>query len=77
MTKRLYRSKTDKKISGVCGGMADYFAIDPVIVRLLWVLGTLMSLFLGVAACVAAYIACAFIIPEEPDTIDADFEEKK
>lgn len=30
MTKRLYRSKTDKKISGVCGGMADYFAIDPV-----------------------------------------------
>ena len=66
-------SKTDKKISGVCGGMADYFAIDPVIVRLLWVLGTLMSLFLGVAA----YIACAFIIPEEPDTIDADFEEKK
>ena len=73
MTKRLYRSKTDKKISGVCGGMADYFAIDPVIVRLLWVLGTLMSLFLGVAA----YIACAFIIHEEPDTIDADFEEKK
>ena len=73
MTKRLYRSKIDKKISGVCGGMADYFAIDPVIVRLLWVLGTLMSLFLGVAA----YIACAFIIPEEPDTIDADFEEKK
>ena len=72
MTKRLYRSKTDKKILGVCGGMADYFAIDPVIVRLLWVLGTLMSLFLGVA-----YIACAFIIPEEPDTIDADFEEKK
>ena len=50
MMKRLYRSKTDKKISGVCGGMADYFAIDPVIVRLLWVLGTLMSLFLGVAA---------------------------
>ena len=73
MTKRLYRSKTDKKISGVCGGMADYFAIDPVIVRLLWVLGTLMSLFLGVAA----YIACAFIIPEEPDTIDADFKTKQ
>ena len=69
MTKRLYRSKTDKKISGVCGGMADYFAIDHVIVRLLWVLGTLMSLFLGVYA----YIACAFIITEETDTIDADF----
>ena len=73
MTKRLYRSKTDKKISGVCGGMADYFAIDPVIVRLLWVLGTLMSLFLGVAA----YIACAVNAFGKLDTIDADFEEKK
>lgn len=57
MTKRLYRSKTDKKISGVCGGMADYFAIDPVIVRLLWVLGTLMSLFLGVALILPAHLS--------------------
>lgn len=73
MNKRLYRSKTDKKISGVCGGIAEYFAMDATIVRLLWVLGTLMSLFFGVAA----YIACALIIPEEPDTIDADFEEKQ
>ena len=73
MEKKIYRSKTDKKISGVCGGFAEYFAIDATIVRLLWVLGTLLNLFIGVVA----YIACIFVIPEEPNTIDADFEEKK
>ncbi len=73
MEKKIYRSKTDKKISGVCGGFAEYFAIDATIVRLLWVLGTLLNLFIGVVA----YIACIFVIPEESDTIDADFEEKK
>lgn len=73
MEKKIYRSKTNKKISGVCGGFAEYFAIDATIVRLLWVLGTLLNLFIGVVA----YIACIFVIPEEPDTIDADFEEKK
>ena len=73
MEKKIYRSKTDKKISGVCGGFAEYFAIDATIVRLLWVLGTLLNLFIGVVA----YIACIFVIPEEPNTLDADFEEKK
>ncbi len=38
MTKRLYRSKKDRMIAGVCGGIAEYFAIDPVIVRLIAVL---------------------------------------
>ena len=47
--------------------------MDVTIVRLLWVLGTLMNLFIGVVA----YIACVFVIPEQPDTIDVDFEEKK
>ena len=37
MNKKLYRSKNDKKISGVCGGIAEYFGIDATIVRLLWV----------------------------------------
>ena len=73
MEKKIYRSTTDKKISGVCGGFAEYFAMDVTIVRLLWVLGTLMNLFIGVVA----YIACVFVIPEQPDTIDVDFEEKK
>ena len=38
MTKRLYRSKTDRKIAGVCAGLAEYFGIDPVIVRVIAVL---------------------------------------
>ena len=36
--KRLYRSKTDKKLCGVCAGVADYFGIDPTIVRVIWAL---------------------------------------
>ena len=36
MKKRLYCSKTDKKLCGVCAGVADYFGIDPTIVRVIW-----------------------------------------
>ncbi len=35
--KKLYKSSTDKKIAGVCGGIAEYFNIDPTLVRLAWV----------------------------------------
>lgn len=73
MNKKLYRSVNNLKISGVCGGIAEYFNVDATIVRLLWVLGTLMNIFVGVVA----YIACVFIIPEDPGCIDVDFEEKK
>ena len=73
MNKKLYRSTTQVKISGVCGGIAEYFGIDVTIVRLLWVLGTLMNFFVGVVA----YVACVFIIPEDPGCIDVNFEEKK
>ena len=73
MNKKLYRSAKQVKISGVCGGIAEYFGIDVTIVRLLWVLGTLMNFFVGVVA----YVACVFIIPEEPGCIDVNFEEKK
>ncbi|WP_432401377.1 PspC domain-containing protein [Wukongibacter sp. M2B1] len=41
--KRLYRSSTDVKIAGVCGGIAEYFDIDPTLVRLGWVIFTLMG----------------------------------
>lgn len=73
MNKKLYRSKTQMKISGVCGGIAEYFNIDPTLVRLIWALLTLMNLFIGVIA----YVACVFIIPEDPGCIDVDYEEKK
>jgi len=41
--KRLQRSRTEKMIGGVCGGLAEYFNIDPTIVRILWVLITLLG----------------------------------
>ncbi len=59
MQKKLYRSRNDKVISGVCGGLADYFGIDSSLVRIAWVLIT----FLGGAG-IIAYIICSFIFPE-------------
>jgi len=40
--RNLYRSKTDKKIAGVCGGIAEYLNTDPTLIRLIWILGTLL-----------------------------------
>ena len=59
--KRLYRSRTDRVIAGVCGGIARYFNIDPTLIRLLFVLG----LFL-VGGTFWAYIIMMIVIPEEP-----------
>ena len=55
--KKLYRNKTEYKIAGVCSGMGDYFEIDPVIIRLLF----LLALFLGAGLFV--YIIAWIIIP--------------
>jgi len=59
--KRLYRSK-NRMISGVCGGIAEYFNIDPTVVRLVWALITLGSLGLGIVG----YIIAMVVIPEQP-----------
>lgn len=68
MEKKLYRSKTNKKLCGVCGGMAEYLNLDPTIVRLIWALVVLCA---GAGA--LAYLICALIIPEKPDNyIDAE-----
>ena len=57
MKKKLYRSKKDSKIAGVCSGMGDYFEIDPVIVRLIF----LVTLFIGAGPLV--YLVGWLIIP--------------
>jgi phage shock protein C len=62
MQKKLYRSRTEKKIAGVSGGIAAYFDIDPTLIRLVWVL---TLLFMGTG--LLAYIICAIVIPEEPE----------
>jgi phage shock protein PspC (stress-responsive transcriptional regulator) len=56
--KRLYRSKTDKVIAGICGGMGEYFGIDPVIIRILWAL-----LVFGMGVGILAYLLAWLIIP--------------
>lgn len=61
MEKKLYRSTTDKKIAGVCGGLAAYLDIDVSIIRLLWVF---LTFFAGLSFWI--YIIAAVIIPEEP-----------
>jgi phage shock protein PspC (stress-responsive transcriptional regulator) len=64
MQKKLYKSKTDRKISGVCGGVSAYLGIDSTVVRLIWIL----LVFAGCSGLIA-YIVCALIMPEEPDEI--------
>ncbi|SDY22475.1 PspC domain-containing protein [Tindallia californiensis] len=61
MEKRFYRSRKDKKLAGVCGGVAEYFEVDPTLIRLIWVVFT----FAGGAG-VLAYIIAAIIMPEKP-----------
>jgi len=60
---RLYKSRSDKIFDGVCGGIGQYFSIDPVLIRLLWIL---MVLFGGTG--VLAYIVAMIIIPREPES---------
>ncbi len=61
MARKLYRSLDNRKIAGVCGGLGDYFNIDPTIIRLLWV-----SMVLAVGTGVLAYILAWIIVPQEP-----------
>ena len=63
MSKRLYKSE-QKTLCGVCGGVAEYFNLDPTIVRLLWVVLSCCSLGTGVIA----YIICALVIPNRPSS---------
>ncbi len=60
MDRRLYRSRTDRMIWGVCGGLAKYFNIDPVLVRIIFVLLTLAN---GIG--IVAYIIMAIVVPLE------------
>lgn len=65
MDRRLYKSRTNVMLDGVCAGVARYLGLDVTIVRLVWVLANFMG-FSGVLV----YIVCAVIIPREPDHSD-------
>ena len=59
--KKLYRSRTNKKLCGVCGGFAEYFEIDPTILRILLIIFVLCG-----GAGILAYILFAIIVPNRP-----------
>ena len=66
--KKIYRSKTDRKLAGVCGGIAKYANLDSNIIRILCVVAALLS----AGAAILAYIACVLILPEDDMIIDAN-----
>ncbi|AKG91993.1 phage shock protein C {PspC} family protein [Geoglobus ahangari] len=66
---KLFRSRSDRVIAGVCGGLARYFGVDATLIRLIFVVGALLK---GVT--ILIYIILALIIPEEPE--DGEEEER-
>jgi len=67
--KRLYRSKCQRVLGGVSGGLAEYFETDVVLVRLAWVVFGVMT---GGIGALIAYIFAWIIIPEEPDVHEGE-----
>lgn len=62
--KKLYKSRYDKKICGVCGGIAEYLGVDSTLIRLAW--AALICLF---GTGILAYFLAALILPDNPDNI--------
>lgn len=60
--KKLYKSETDKKLCGVCGGIAEYFNIDSTLIRLIWAIAVLCY-----GTGILAYIIAAIILPSYPE----------
>lgn len=62
MEKKLYKSNTDKKLCGVCGGLAEYLNVDSTIIRLILVFAVLFA-----GSGILAYIIAALVIPDKPE----------
>ncbi len=60
-SRKLYRSRTNRWIFGVCGGLAEFFGIDPIVVRLVFIIGAL----LGFGSFILIYLVMFFVVPEE------------
>ena len=61
MEKRLYKSKKNKMLAGVCGGIAEYFKLDPTLIRLGWIVFSALG-----GSGILAYIIAAIVIPQNP-----------
>ncbi len=70
MVKKLYKSRTNTKLDGVCAGIAKYLEIDVTLVRLVWVFA---SFFGGFG--ILTYIICCLVIPREPEMSEYDIIE--
>ncbi len=64
MKKRLYKIEEGKKLDGVCGGIAEYFDIDPTLVRLAWILFSAC-----VGSGILAYIIAAIVMPKKSNVV--------
>ena len=62
-TKKLHRSRTDKMIAGVCGGLGKYLSVDPTLIRLAFVL----LLMFGIGSGLLVYLAMMLLVPLEPE----------
>jgi phage shock protein C len=60
-TRKLYRSKTNRKLAGVCGGLAQYFNIDATLIRVLFILLAVLG-----GSGLVLYVAMWIIVPKEP-----------
>ena len=67
MHKKLYRSRTNRKIAGVCGGLAEYFDVDPTIIRII----AFVLLLPGWLPGFLPYVRLWLVVPEAPDTPNA------
>ena len=72
LRKRLYRSREDQQVAGVCAGIADYLGVDATLVRIVWVLFALIG-----GPGVLVYIVMAVVVPEEPEIVPASAEKSK
>jgi len=64
VVRRLYRSRTNRVLAGICGGIAQYFGSDPTAVRLAAIV---LGVFTGIVPMVVAYIVAAIVVPEAAD----------
>jgi len=63
--KRLYRSRSNRLVAGVCSGLGEFFGIDTTLVRLAFVLGVVF----GFGSLLVVYIVMMFVVPEEPQAV--------
>ena len=64
MQKKLYKIEQGKKLDGVCGGIAEYFDIDPTLIRLVWILFSCWG-----GSGIIAYIIAAIVMPRKSDVV--------